>query len=731
MVVTLTLFFSTIQVDAATYYSRGNGVFTAAIWSTTRGGTAVTPSGTNHTYYIQTGHTVTLGANQTSVAVIVESGGTLTLNGNRTLTCPLTINSGGLMTLTTRRLTMAGSLTNNGTITGTSAYITNNTYAFINSGSVTLTTGRIIRTTGLLTNSGSITMGAGRFTATSGGFTNTATGTLTITGTATLTLGTGDFVNDNTSGSVNFGSSTVGLTGTTKSVGGFTTTGAVNPSNTSGTITITGDINGGAFTKSGAGTINMGAGFNHTFTGTFALGTSGSVNGGSSILNLTASTTFTGTGTVFSPGTSTVNFGGAAQTISATGTKSFYNLTYSNSGTKTNSSYNVSGVFSLLGTATASAAPTYTGAAYGLVYNTSNNRNAGAEWPATFSGSNGVSILSSTITVPAASSKTFSLNVPMTISSGATLTTGANAFSFGGDFINEGTWTPSTGDVTIALTKANQNIGALSTTGIVYLTKTASEATFTGNINAGGLTLNATGATLNLGLGRVHVITGDLAGTGGTLNGNTSTIRIGAAVPAAISFNPNTSTVDYNGSVAQTLPAVTYYNLQTSTANVKSLGGNTTVEGVFTNNAGATFSAGDAVMTLSGAGTPFVNNGTFNAGTSTISFTNAGSVNIPALNYFNLNGAGGPRVLSGSGVTGIANVFTPGLGAYTVTGSTVNFNGTLPQTIPTFTFHDVILTNAGEKNIDTPVSVKNITIETGPVLNLNSTGGGAINLYIW
>ena len=712
VVVNLIFMLFPMALEAATYYSRVAAfsfATAAANWSTSRtGGTLVNYPGTTHNYVIQTGNNVTIGANQTAVAITVESGGTLTIGGNFTITSPLTINLGGTMTVTTRRLTMAGNL--------------------INNGAITITTGRLIRNTFTLTNSGSITMGAGQFTATSGAFTNEAAGTMTVTGAATITLGTGNFVNNNTSASVNFGSSNVGLTGTTRSVGGFVTTGAVTPSNASGTITITGNINGAAFTKSGAGTINMGTGLTHTFTGIFALGTTvGSVvNGGSSTINVNVNgSAWTGTGSLFTPGTGTVNFGGTAQTLSATGTQTFYNLTLSNSGTKTINTTTVNNILSMEGTATASAAPTY-GTNATLRYNTATSRTVGVEWITPFAATGGV-IIDNTGAIITNGNKVFNQDVPLTINSGATLSPAAgNTFSFGGDFINSGTWTPSTGDVTIALDRVSQNIGSLSTSGTVNMTKATGAATFTGNINCGTLSLGAAG-TLNLGSGLTHVITGGLAGTAGTLNGNSSTLRIGGAVTASIAFNANTGTVDYNGSGAQTIPGVTYYNLQTSTADTKTLGGDTVVEGVFTNNSGATFAPATFVFTLSGAGTPLVNNGTFTPGTSTISFSSASSTNVPALNYYNLTLTGGPRVLAGSGTIGIEGLFTPGAGAFTVTGSKVEFNGGA-QTIPAFTFNDLVLSGSGAKTIPTAttVSVNEIDILNGPTLDIEGTA--AINI---
>src|SRR5690606_12815072 len=155
-------------------------------------------------------------------------------------------------------------------------------------------------------------------------FTNTATGTVTISGAAAFTMGTGNFVNDNTSSSVNFGTGTITVSGTAQSIGGFTVTGRFTASNASGTITLTGGINSGGITKSGNGTVNVGPG-THTSSNTVRL-TAGTMNGGSSTINvnIVITTAWQGTASVFVPGTSTVNFGAAgAQTLSAAGTNTF------------------------------------------------------------------------------------------------------------------------------------------------------------------------------------------------------------------------------------------------------------------------------------------------------------------------------------------------------------------------------------------------------------------------
>ena len=162
----------------------------------------------------------------------------------------------------------------------------------------------------------------------SGSGTAGASTTMTIQGNLTTTGG----------GTLSFGANAVTLSGTvaTQSIAGFTTTGLVSMTKTGGIATFTGNVNGAGLTINGSGgTLNLGTGLNHTFTGVITL-TAGTLNGGSSTLheNATSTTAWNGTGTVFSAGTGTVDFGGAAQTISATAT-TFNNLTMSGSGIKT------------------------------------------------------------------------------------------------------------------------------------------------------------------------------------------------------------------------------------------------------------------------------------------------------------------------------------------------------------------------------------------------------------
>jgi hypothetical protein len=684
------LFMSADLLEAATYYSRATGLAfnSGTLWSTARDGATVAYPGATHSYVIQSGHSVNA-VTLTIVQVTVESGGTFNMTGNRTLTLtnPFIIESGGTLSLATRTLTLgAGSIENSGNITGT--------------------TGEISRTTGT--------------------FTNTATGIVNMTGGAAYVMGSGNFVNDNTSANVNFGtgSLTVSGTGANQFIGGFTITGRFTVSKTAGSTTLTGNVNSGGITKSGASTLNMGSG-THTTTNTVIL-TAGIMNGGSSTINanFAGAGAWQGTGTVFVPQTSTVNFGaGVAQSLTASNPQTFYNLTFSNNGLKTNTNTTVTNILSMEGDATASVAPTY-GASATLRYNSSNPRTAGPEWIGTFAATGGV-IIDNTGAITTNGNKEFDLNSPLTINAGATLTPAAgNTFTFGGDFVNNtGTWTPSTGDVIITNTLDPQSIGSFSTSGVVSMTKASGIATFTGNINGGGLTIDGAGV-LRLGFGLDHVITGDWTNTNGTLRGNTSTLHIGGNGSASPGdFRQNTSTIDFNGSGAQTIPAFTYYNLTTSTGGIKTLLGNTTVSNIFTIGPSTTLAAGANTLDILGDGTPLVVTGNFDKGTSTVNFSNALSTNIPALNYYNLDLVGGDRILANSGTIGIENIFSPGTAAFTVIGSTVNFNGSGPQTIPPFPFNSLVLSGSGEKTIltATTVSADTIEIQDGPTLALQGT----------
>ncbi|MBI4050864.1 MAG: hypothetical protein HY396_02725, partial [Candidatus Doudnabacteria bacterium] len=121
-----------------------------------------------------------------------------------------------------------------------------------------------------------------------------------------------------------------------------------------------------------------------------------------------------------------------------------------------------------------------------------------------------------------------------------------------------------------------------------------------------------------------------------------------------------------------------------STAFTTTFGGDaptTTIDNIFTITANTTFNGSEGVITLTNSGTPFVNNGTFNAQTSTIQYT-ASSVNISAGTYQDLEfkpSSGNPTYTLGTGASQTITVnhslvIGDGVNPVTVTAATNNPN---------------------------------------------------------
>lgn len=221
--------------------------------------------------------------------IIITNSSSVTVNNeNKTLSCgvPLTIHSGSSLTLGNNTLSVGGNFTNAGTF---------------NSNNRALTYG------GNFINSGSLTLGS-----------------------SNITIGGGCSGN--------------------QSISGFTTTGSITMSKTSGTATFTGNVGTGALVLNGTGgTLNLGSGLTHTFSSVTL--TNGTLNGATSTMNVSGN--WSGAGANFIAGTGTVNFNGGNQTISSTSTApspTFYNLSCTGTGTKTfSNSFTVSSVMTING----------------------------------------------------------------------------------------------------------------------------------------------------------------------------------------------------------------------------------------------------------------------------------------------------------------------------------------------------------------------------------------------
>jgi hypothetical protein len=104
--------------------------------------------------------------------------------------------------------------------------------------------------------------------------------------------------------------------------------------------------------------------------------------------------------------------------------------------------------------------------------------------------------------------------------------------------------------------------------------------------------------------------------------------------------------------------------------------------------------SGTGTLTVAGAVTYTSSaSPTLNCG-STVIFSSSSSVAIPAWDYGNLDASGGPRVLASSGTIGICGSFTRGGGAYTVTGSTVDYKGTGAQSIAAGLYNNMTISQS-------------------------------------
>lgn len=357
------------------------------------------------------------------------------------------------------------------------------------------------------------------------------------------------------------------------------------------------------------------------------------------------------------------------------------------------------------------------------------------------------------------------------ISAAGAITMGSGFITLGTNWTNTGGLTPGTGTVEYN-GDGNQTVRGIDYNNLVFSgagTKTivsGTSITLTGNwtIDSPVAMSGSAGAD----------IVGNIAGSGSITMGS-GTIALEGNWTNNGTLTAGTGTVNYDGAT-QLVFAQNYYKLEISETGVKTLTGNTEVTNRLTINTPGTLNLGAFDLTISGSGTPLIVSGTLQPASSTVKFTNAALTTIAAVDYNNLDGTGGSRTLASAGTIGIAGTFTPGAGTYTITGSTihfngsgeqiipefdyqslittggnrildplgpigiaadftpgagtftvtgsiVNFNGLLPQIIPAFTFNELILSNTSTKTIlsDTIVSVYKITIQTGAVLNLEGT----------
>ena len=651
--------------------------------------------------YIQTGGMVTVstvtsgGAGAfnftgSSTQTFSQTAGTITCsttNANNTLT--FTINSGAIVDFGTSILSNSSGtthvlFTNSGTMNiGSIAGITTSG----TTGNIQVGGTRTYNTTGNYTYEGTAAQVAGNgLPATVNNLTisNTAGVTLsqptTISGTtsigngAILTPGAnlltfdGDFINAGTLTSGSGGVTIAGITGA-QSIAGFTTTGLVSMTKTSGTATFTGNVSGAGLTINGGSSLNLGSGLTHTFTGVVTLA-AGTLYGGSSTLNIVGSVS--GAGGTFTPNTGTVNYNGSTgNQTAAGGTKITYNILEVN---------NISGV-------TLGAATTVT-----------------------------------TLTIGNVTSSSIFNDGGYAITTATTLNLNSGTYNCTATTFPWGTLTANTGTVNYSLA-GTQTVGALNTYNNLTLSGSGTKTLQTGTTTIGGnLTLSGTAnATTVVGLtvsGALSVGDGTTFTVAGYLLTVTGTTTVGGGTSGTLSFTSATNPAKtFTGLVIINSGA----NWTESAAVTPTFSNGITNYGTFTASTGVhTFSNNNQALT-----------GTFSIPSVTVTsptvLTNNGTLTVGTA----LSGTGGltqgtTGILNIGGTSGITT-----LNAATNAGNTVNYIGAA-QTVYATNYSNLTLSGSGTKTLQSGTTAigGNFTL-SGTATTTTVTGltiGGAVTL---
>ncbi len=288
----------------------------------------------------------------------------------------------------------------------------------------------------------------------------------------------------------------------------------------------------------------------------------------------------------FTPGTSTVIFNGADQSIGGSTSTVFNNLTFAGSGAKTigtaASGTLASGILNISSGVTASVTNTNIAVnelRFAVVTQASGTWGYGPGTPPTYKNQTYFA------------STTGYLNVATGCTGGTWLGTASTSWNNGANWCGG---IPTSATAVVIPASGISNWPELST-GI------------TGNCNS--LTFGGAASRLNFTGGNLAVA-GNVTFTNGVITATaSSTISVsGTWTGTGTTFTPGTYlTVDYNGA-AQTVSALAYYNLTLSGSDVKTLTGLSTVNGNFTMNGNNTTSASTTV-TLNIGGNLTVNQG--------------------------------------------------------------------------------------------------------------------------
>ncbi len=332
---------------------------------------------------------------------------------------------------------------------------------------------------------------------------------------------------------------------------------------------------------------------------------------------------------------------------------------------------------------------------------------------------------------------TFLVNAALSISNHATIYTNATldgggaTISVGGNWTNNGTFTPGTG--TVVFFGTNSQSIASTTFNNLTINKSTNVAMVAGNLIFNG-DLNVSSGTLDL-----SRFSAARSLAGGTLAlAASTTLRVGSSYPSAFDttiLDP-ISTVEYYGTNAQVVAPSSYGNLYFSNggAAAKTLAGDSTVAGDLVINTGATLDGSTFSLNVQGNWT---NNGFFTASASSITLSGSSRNLSGATTFNNLSVPGsytassdttvlGTMNLSGSYAAGGANCIFAGdfLNTGTLTGTgAITFSGTGSQRLGL----NAGFQSAGTVSFNGSVAptFNSLSVPTLQNVNINNSGGVA------
>ncbi len=207
-----------------------------------------------------------------------------------------------------------------------------------------------------------------------------------------------------------------------------------------------------------------------------------------------------------------------------------------------------------------------------------------------------------------------------------------------------------------------------------------------------------------------------------TLFGGSSTLSVGHNWTDNGVFVPQSGTVLFNGSGAQTISrpgGERFFGLTVNTTGTVSWNADLAVDGPFNLSSG-TANVGSDTLTLAGS---VVGNGAFVSNSDgTVRYVQAtGGQNILAGSYGNLTLGNAAKVFPNGGTVAVAGTFAPGTGTgHVVTGSTVNFTG-VSQTVGRFDFNHLMFSGSGTPRVSGQDLVSgNLTIQPTVTLTCDS-----------